>query len=626
MLEKLYNLTDQDIFSRALSQVDSLDLAPTKRLSKRSRSYQKAQELIAKNEYILKYLDPLEQARLTQTLTVAVHKRLLSQAGREGGLKVAANKREAERQKKAQGWLRKLELVKASSIDVQHSRPLISRIYSGINSIFERVATPRILQLSRAVGVGVLAASTLLGTFLPPSGNEVYAQIPTIPTPTRLSTIPTPTETIGVIIPIVPTATGTSEVTPTLTPTPIPTSEFSPTLTPDPQAVTYRLENGLNFIGVPVNTPLTTIGDLLDQTKNTLGGRVCDEVRVMDVANPDARQTVLSPSARIIAGLGYFVKCAQSASVSISGPNFTETDQNLQARFAPGWQWRSLARGSLLNAESFLQKVSSSILNCKEVNRWTGGNWDGHTRGNNANNFQMNDREGYAVRCEEVAQPTTTPTRLTPTPESTHEIASPKASASATAAVKVEAVRLPLPQPVLVETTASVPLESFEIVVNQAGAIYFAGGEFYTDESSLQSDGKFHVKVNKDMVDRRYSNVFRTKNRIMFQFVPSDFSKSIKGGVFTVGENGAVIVEYTNDPKASTVSLTTALLEDDGEPIENALVYFGFNPNPVRTGKGGLFTATSRVRVSSGDSNIIGAGFSRQDGTVGSAVYRVTVS
>lgn len=637
MLEKLYNLTDQDIFSRALSQVDSynLDLGATKRLGRKSRSYQKAQELISQNECILKYLDPLEQAKLTQTLTVAIHKRLLSQAGREGGLKVAAKKAEKkviERQKESMRWLRKLELVEAPSIDDQLRRPFISKIYSKINSIFERVTTPRILQISRVAGIGILAASTLLGALWPSSVNRVDAQISTIPTPTRLSTIPTPTETIRATI---PTATSTSEVilpitTPTTpTPTrPTPTSESTPTLTPDPQAVSYKLEGGWNFIGVPVSAPLTTIGDMFDQTKDPQGGRVCDEVRVVEVANPDQRQTVLSPTSRIIAGLGYFIKCAQSASVSISGPNFTETDQALQARFASGWQWRSLARGSLLKAEDFLQKISSSVLSCREVNRWTGGNWDGHLRGNNANNFQMNDKEGYAVKCDEVAQPTAT-TKAIPTSESTPtpDPASPKASASATVAVKAEVVRLP--QPALAATTtkelASVPLESFEIVVNQKGAIYFAGGEFYADESCLQSDGKFHVRISKDMVDGRYSNVFRTKNRIIFQFVPSDFSKSMKGGVFAIGENGAVDVNYTNDPQARPVSVTTTLLDNEGEPIENALVYFGFNPNPVRTGKGGLFTATSMVRVSSGDSHIIGAGYVRADRTVGSVVYRVTV-
>ncbi len=184
-----------------------------------------------------------------------------------------------------------------------------------------------------------------------------------------------------------------------VTPTVAPAATAEPT--PAGETVTYTLQDGANLIGVPIR-PSQTVGEVLNQTKNAQGQRICSEIKVKGVV--DSGEGFLLPDDRAMTSRrAYLIRCSGQSTITLSGPAYTETDEQLKARLSAGNQWISLGLGASYSAEEFLQKVSSTVLDCTEVHRWGGGNWSGHFKTHSANNFQMNDKEGYDVKCQAPA-------------------------------------------------------------------------------------------------------------------------------------------------------------------------------------------------------------------------------
>lgn len=149
------------------------------------------------------------------------------------------------------------------------------------------------------------------------------------------------------------------------------------------ETITYNLTSGLNLTGIPILTQeQLSVQNLLDQTNGA-----CTEVHQQDGA--------LSASSPITEGNGYFIQCSAPATISLQGLPYRET------RIPSGTQFISLTFGKTIQADSYLQEISSlSGLNCTEVSRWVNGAWESHLAEiPQVNNFEMNDREGYLLRC-----------------------------------------------------------------------------------------------------------------------------------------------------------------------------------------------------------------------------------
>ncbi|KKQ80088.1 MAG: hypothetical protein UT01_C0020G0005 [Candidatus Daviesbacteria bacterium GW2011_GWA1_38_7] len=158
---------------------------------------------------------------------------------------------------------------------------------------------------------------------------------------------------------------------------------------PSWESVSYTLQAGWNFIGVPVN-PNKSAADLL----RGLGSDNCTEVQLGTNENivwhyPDTNNIIEG-------GGGYLVRCQRSgASIELRGVAVSS-----MPTLKEGWNYISLPKSKTTKAEDFLKEVTNEHLDCKEVARWIDDGWEDHRKGRFTNNFDMNDKEGYTVKCE----------------------------------------------------------------------------------------------------------------------------------------------------------------------------------------------------------------------------------
>lgn len=115
MKEKFYNFTDPELLIRSHQ---TYSLSTERSFTKRSKSFKIAQDILQRCGHLISKVEPEQDALLCQTLAFNVRKRLLSEAGRKGALRLAENKK------------RKLEIIpeKPQIIDIPASRPLVDKI------------------------------------------------------------------------------------------------------------------------------------------------------------------------------------------------------------------------------------------------------------------------------------------------------------------------------------------------------------------------------------------------------------------------------------------------------------------------------------------------------------------
>lgn len=169
------------------------------------------------------------------------------------------------------------------------------------------------------------------------------------------------------------------------------------------ESITYNLSAGWNAIGIPVN-PSITPAQLLAATdgKCTWVQTFNDNDGQLKVFNTEPGKEILNSLTTINSSQAYLIKCASATSFVLTGPAVTA----MPTLIATNTNWVSLPKGRTISALEFLSTVSTSSLRCIDVARYDGAtdHWTTHQSITSDNDFQMNDKEGYVVKCVSVQQ------------------------------------------------------------------------------------------------------------------------------------------------------------------------------------------------------------------------------
>ncbi len=177
------------------------------------------------------------------------------------------------------------------------------------------------------------------------------------------------------------------------------------------KSIAYNLQAGWNGLGIPLNNPDQSPAQLLEAT----GGK-CTDIQGFNPSSgqatfytSDPAKAVLNSLTQIVGGQGYLVRCTTPASLTLTGPAYVTAMPQLMVS---NNQYISLPKDKTMTAQEFLEAVSNNNLNCTNVYHWVNDGWEGHRTGSPLNNFQMNDKEAYNVKC-------VSPTTVSPSPSAT---------------------------------------------------------------------------------------------------------------------------------------------------------------------------------------------------------------
>ena len=168
---------------------------------------------------------------------------------------------------------------------------------------------------------------------------------------------------------------------------------------------TLSLVSGWNLINLPISpTESYQAQSLLDEI-NSQGG-ACSEIDRWDGSGWVGHIDGLSfNNFDINQGEGYFIKCSTSSDWTVSG---YPIESAISLNLISGWNLIGVPYPSVVPypqsgylAQSLLDDINSQSGACSEVDRWDGSGWVGHIDGLSFNNFEINNDEGYFVKCSQ---------------------------------------------------------------------------------------------------------------------------------------------------------------------------------------------------------------------------------
>lgn len=158
MKEKFYNLSDPELLNRSY-QTYSLS-AERRTFTKKSKSFKIAQDILQRHDHLISKLEPEEEAILCQTLAFNVRKRLLSEAGRKGALRLA--------EKKKSVVIQEQPATEINPSPLQVKRPFVDKIKN-----FWRGFKSSLIQGALALSFIITPQIALADTYQLPSESKV---------------------------------------------------------------------------------------------------------------------------------------------------------------------------------------------------------------------------------------------------------------------------------------------------------------------------------------------------------------------------------------------------------------------------------------------------------------------
>lgn len=244
---------------------------------------------------------------------------------------------------------------------------------------------------------------------------------------------------------------GVVPVTPP-TSSPLPSPTPSPSPSPTTLSQIFNIGRGFSLVGLTIDKGTQYFGEDFLQDLNasfsasTIPGKTTPAGnKVLNVFHYDASMgrwqihtlgSTTDDHFVVRAGQGFFIRSIWSGTSTISGVQATLYSQVI----LKGWNLISLPSASFANAEALLQAMKSQDIDVDLIARFSGGSYDIHPIGSEANNFEITPGEGYWVRNKgNVRSFTVTPFYPTPgvyttpyldnnynTPYSTPAYATPK--------------------------------------------------------------------------------------------------------------------------------------------------------------------------------------------------------
>lgn len=160
-------------------------------------------------------------------------------------------------------------------------------------------------------------------------------------------------------------------------------------------SVAYTLGSGWNLIGIPIDIG-PAIPAAVFKSAN-LSGR-CSIIHGDENITDRDTGSISGEVSSISGGKAYYINCSSPTNLTLTGTPITAMPS-----LVTGWQFISLPHGYPAGfnpdnlAETYLDSITTRY--CSEIYRWVNGGWTVHRNNLPTNNFALDAKEGYDLKC-----------------------------------------------------------------------------------------------------------------------------------------------------------------------------------------------------------------------------------